>query len=67
MTSSLPGCMIYNCFLQVALLDYGQVKQLPDDLRLGYAKLVLALADTDIPKASQSFKYNTVSVTHPQC
>ncbi|CAN1251535.1 Protein ACTIVITY OF BC1 COMPLEX KINASE 8, chloroplastic [Linum perenne] len=41
---------------QVALLDYGQVKDLPNDLRLGYAELVLAMADNDPLGAKQSYK-----------
>lgn len=41
---------------QVALLDYGQVKDLPDSLRLGYAKLVLAIADNDPIRASESYR-----------
>ncbi|CAN1171042.1 Protein ACTIVITY OF BC1 COMPLEX KINASE 8, chloroplastic [Linum perenne] len=40
----------------VALLDYGQVKDLPNDLRLGYAELVLAMADNDPLGAKQSYK-----------
>ncbi|WRX17765.1 hypothetical protein QQP08_010252 [Theobroma cacao] len=47
------------CFLslsQVALLDYGQVKDLPDQLRLGYANLVLAMADNDPVKAAESYR-----------
>ncbi|PON85298.1 Protein kinase [Trema orientale] len=40
----------------VALLDYGQVKDLPDALRLGYANLVLAIADNDPKKASESYR-----------
>ncbi|PON45616.1 Protein kinase [Parasponia andersonii] len=40
----------------VALLDYGQVKDLPDALRLGYANLVLAIADNDPQKASESYR-----------
>ncbi|KAG1358899.1 putative aarF domain-containing protein kinase 1-like [Cocos nucifera] len=43
----------------VSLLDYGQVKQLSDDLRLGYANLVVALADKDPSRATQSCKYRT--------
>lgn len=42
---------------QVALLDYGQVKDLPDTLRLGYANLVLAIADDDPVKALESYRY----------
>ncbi|PHT53689.1 hypothetical protein CQW23_08151 [Capsicum baccatum] len=49
-----------NCYLhyscQVALLDYGQVKDLPDELRLGYARLVLAIADNDPLRASESYR-----------
>ncbi|KHG19498.1 hypothetical protein F383_05501 [Gossypium arboreum] len=41
---------------QVALLDYGQVKDLPDQLRLGYANLVLAIADNDPVKAMESYR-----------
>lgn len=54
--------LIYHgdCYLhypfQVALLDYGQVKDLPDELRLGYARLVLAIADNDPLKASESYR-----------
>ncbi|OWM90571.1 hypothetical protein CDL15_Pgr014874 [Punica granatum] len=40
----------------VALLDYGQVKDLPDALRLGYANLVVAIADKDPKRASESYR-----------
>jgi hypothetical protein len=39
------------------LLDYGQVKDLPEQLRLGYANLVLAIADGDPARASESYRY----------
>ncbi|KAG5594347.1 hypothetical protein H5410_035579 [Solanum commersonii] len=42
--------------LFVALLDYGQVKDLPENLRLGYANLILAIADGDATRARESFK-----------
>ncbi|KAE8717439.1 hypothetical protein F3Y22_tig00110045pilonHSYRG00064 [Hibiscus syriacus] len=42
--------------VQVALLDYGQVKDLPNQLRLGYANLVLAVADNDPVKAKESYR-----------
>nr|GLL34876.1 uncharacterized protein LOC109156165 isoform X2 [Ipomoea trifida] len=45
----------HNLF-QVALLDYGQVKDLPENLRLGYANLILAIADNDQVKALQSYR-----------
>jgi len=38
------------------LLDYGQVKDLPENLRLGYANLILAIADDDATRARESFK-----------
>lgn len=38
-----PGNILINRKGKVVLLDYGQVKELPDKLRLNYAKLVLAL------------------------
>ncbi|KAL5991187.1 hypothetical protein ACLOJK_012093 [Asimina triloba] len=40
----------------VALLDYGQVKELPDELRLGYAKLIIAIADNDPIGAVKSYR-----------
>ncbi|KAH9776660.1 protein kinase superfamily protein [Citrus sinensis] len=36
--------------------DYGQVKDLPDNLRLGYARLVLAIADNDPIGAAESYR-----------
>lgn len=54
----IKDCYLHYSF-QVALLDYGQVKDLPDELRLGYAKLVLAIADNDPLRASDSYRcYN---------
>ncbi|KAG5039638.1 hypothetical protein JHK85_012114 [Glycine max] len=41
---------------KVALLDYGQVKDLPDQLRLAYANLVLAIANGDPLRASESYR-----------
>ncbi|MED6108564.1 hypothetical protein PIB30_025387 [Stylosanthes scabra] len=41
---------------QVTLLDYGQVKELPEKLRIGYANLVLALADGDILRTNECFR-----------
>ncbi|KAL5183693.1 Protein ACTIVITY OF BC1 COMPLEX KINASE 8, chloroplastic [Glycine soja] len=40
----------------VALLDYGQVKDLPDQLRLAYANLVLAIANGDPLRAAESYR-----------
>ncbi|XP_028090293.1 uncharacterized protein LOC114290539 isoform X3 [Camellia sinensis] len=42
--------------IRVALLDYGQVKDLPDNLRLGNANLVIAIADKDPVRASESYR-----------
>lgn len=38
-----PGNILINDKGKIALLDYGQVKELPNKLRLDYAKFVLAL------------------------
>ncbi|KAL2515379.1 Protein kinase superfamily protein [Forsythia ovata] len=51
-----PGNILICRGSQVALLDYGQVKDLPDKLRLGYANLVLAIADSDPLRASDSYR-----------
>lgn len=51
-----PGNILICRGSQVALLDYGQVKDLPEKLRLGYANLVLAIADNDPTRASDSYR-----------
>ncbi|KAH6799568.1 hypothetical protein C2S51_036052 [Perilla frutescens var. frutescens] len=51
-----PGNILICRGSEVALLDYGQVKDLPDELRLGYAGLVLAIADNDPIRASESYR-----------
>ncbi|KAL8142002.1 hypothetical protein V2J09_015034 [Rumex salicifolius] len=51
-----PGNILISKGSEVALLDYGQVKDLPDDLRLGYAKLMLAISDNDAPSVIESFR-----------
>ncbi|XP_015580387.1 uncharacterized protein slr0889 isoform X1 [Ricinus communis] len=51
-----PGNILICKGSEVALLDYGQVKDLPDSLRLGYANLVVAMADNDPIKASESYR-----------
>ncbi|XP_019083132.1 PREDICTED: uncharacterized aarF domain-containing protein kinase 1-like [Camelina sativa] len=50
-----PGNILICKGQEVALLDYGQVKELPDKLRLGYANLVIAMADNNASRVSQSF------------
>uniref|UniRef100_A0A0E0CBR8 ABC1 atypical kinase-like domain-containing protein n=1 Tax=Oryza meridionalis TaxID=40149 RepID=A0A0E0CBR8_9ORYZ len=42
--------------LKDALLDYGQVKAMPEDLRLAYANLVIAMADDDFLRTKESFR-----------
>ncbi|CAN4084890.1 unnamed protein product [Withania somnifera] len=59
-----PGNILIRRGAEVALLDYGQVKDLPENLRLGYANLILAIADDDTTRARESFKelgINTLS------
>ncbi|KAF9593757.1 hypothetical protein IFM89_024925 [Coptis chinensis] len=51
-----PGNILICKGSQVALLDYGQVKDLPDNLRLGFANMILAIADDDPTRASQSYR-----------
>ncbi|KAJ4712514.1 Protein kinase superfamily protein [Melia azedarach] len=51
-----PGNILICKGSEVALLDYGQVKDLPDNLRLGYASLILAIADNDPIRASESYR-----------
>ncbi|KAL7191026.1 hypothetical protein ACSBR2_023157 [Camellia fascicularis] len=51
-----PGNILICKGSEVALLDYGQVKDLPDNLRLGCANLVIAIADKDLVRASESYK-----------
>ncbi|AES91085.2 ubiquinone biosynthesis protein coq-8, putative [Medicago truncatula] len=51
-----PGNILICKGSEVALLDYGQVKDLPEQLRLGYANLVLAIADCDPARASESYR-----------
>ncbi|CAI8583801.1 unnamed protein product [Vicia faba] len=51
-----PGNILICKGSEVALLDYGQVKDLPEQLRLGYASLILAIADGDSVRASASFR-----------
>ncbi|XP_028082850.1 uncharacterized aarF domain-containing protein kinase 1-like isoform X1 [Camellia sinensis] len=51
-----PGNILICKGSEVALLDYGQVKDLPDNLRLGYANLVLAIADNDSLRVSKSYR-----------
>lgn len=51
-----PGNILICKGSEVGLLDYGQVKDLPDNLRLGYANLVLAIADGDPVRASESYR-----------
>ncbi|CAL5327395.1 unnamed protein product [Camellia sinensis] len=51
-----PGNILICKGSEVALLDYGQVKDLPDILRLGYANLVIAIADNDAVRASESYR-----------
>lgn len=43
-------------WFQVALLDYGQVKELNDDIRLGFARFIVAYSANNIPEIGRSFK-----------
>ena len=51
-----PGNILICKNTEVALLDYGQVKAMPEDLRLAYANLVIAMADDDSLRTKESFR-----------
>eukprot|EP00249_Psilotum_nudum_P007119 c20317_g1_i2 orf=183-1424(+) len=51
-----PGNILINNLGKVALLDYGQVKELQNSLRLDFANLVLAIASGKPLKISHCFK-----------
>lgn len=42
--------------LQVALLDYGQVKEIDDKVRLGFARLIVALASSNVREMGLSYR-----------
>jgi len=41
---------------KVGLIDYGQSKQLPDDARIGFAELIVALDKGDKPVSHTKFR-----------
>ncbi|CAI5513085.1 unnamed protein product [Closterium sp. Naga37s-1] len=51
-----PGNLLICPDRKVALLDYGQTKRLPDSLRLNLARLMLAVADKDMPRVGSLFQ-----------
>ncbi|GAB2269718.1 hypothetical protein Dimus_004640 [Dionaea muscipula] len=51
-----PGNILICRGSEVGLLDYGQVKDLPDELRLGYANLVIAITDNDPARVIESYR-----------
>jgi predicted unusual protein kinase regulating ubiquinone biosynthesis (AarF/ABC1/UbiB family) len=52
---------VFLDLVKVALLDYGQVKELSEDLRLGFARLVVALASNNVSEIVSCFKYALLS------
>ncbi|CAI6000002.1 unnamed protein product [Closterium sp. NIES-64] len=50
-----PGNILVCAGGRVALLDYGQTKQLPEALRLNLARLVVAIADEDMLAVGSCF------------
>ncbi|CAI5503247.1 unnamed protein product [Closterium sp. Naga37s-1] len=50
-----PGNILVCAGGRVALLDYGQTKQLPEALRLDLARLVVAIADEDMLAVGSCF------------
>ncbi|CAI5494972.1 unnamed protein product [Closterium sp. Naga37s-1] len=51
-----PGNILVCAGGRVALLDYGQTKQLPEALRLNLARLVVAIADEDMLAVGSCFR-----------
>ncbi|CAI5461458.1 unnamed protein product [Closterium sp. Yama58-4] len=51
-----PGNILVCAGGRVALLDYGQTKQLPEALRLNLARLVVAIADGDMLAVGSCFR-----------
>ncbi|CAI5531046.1 unnamed protein product, partial [Closterium sp. Naga37s-1] len=51
-----PGNILVCAGGRVALLDYGQTKQLPEALRLNLARLVVAIADEDMLVVGSCFR-----------
>ncbi|KAF8755797.1 hypothetical protein HU200_011269 [Digitaria exilis] len=58
-----PGNILICKDTEVALLDYGQVKEMPDNLRLAYANLVIAMADDDFLRAEEGFRELGIKTT----
>ncbi|KAG5035056.1 hypothetical protein JHK87_009966 [Glycine soja] len=44
-------------FTVISSLDYGQLKDLPDQLRVAYVNLVLVIANGDPLRAAESYGY----------
>ncbi|GAB2221324.1 hypothetical protein Droror1_Dr00012499 [Drosera rotundifolia] len=61
-----PGNILICKGSEVALIDYGQVKDLPDNLRLGYANLVIAIAADDPIRAIESLRELGI-ITETKC
>jgi aarF domain-containing kinase len=51
-----PGNILINKGGKVALLDYGQVKEIDNGIRLGFARLVVAIASGNIREMGLSFR-----------
>lgn len=51
-----PGNILINKKGKVALLDYGQVKEIDDKVRLGFARLIVALASSNVREMGLSYR-----------
>ncbi|KAG0589957.1 hypothetical protein KC19_1G059800 [Ceratodon purpureus] len=51
-----PGNVLINKKGKVALLDYGQVKEIDDRIRLGFARLIVALASSNVREMGLSYR-----------
>jgi aarF domain-containing kinase len=51
-----PGNLLLLPGGRVGLLDFGLTKELPDDVRHGFARLVVAAGDRDVPRILAAFR-----------
>lgn len=59
-----PGNILINSKGKVALLDYGQTKQLTQELKLGFAKVVVGLANNNHDEIVEAFNELGIGATN---
>jgi len=61
-----PGNILLLPGGEIALLDFGLTKELPEDVRLGFARLVVAAANRDLPAVLSAFRELGVRIRNEQ-